>query len=206
MPMAAGRIRRMVSSRHFLGCREDKPGRVRRSKFCKRGSAMGPTHMPGACWAARHARRSTNGQGRRCSPARIRCTARSEATTQIHRISFCARSGLPRQSVAMRERYSAAVRLRQRRIVRVSLGAAAIERRLVGCVQRCALLQPLDQVGVGDERLSERDQVGRIGIELLVGEFEVIAVVGDIGLLEPLAQARRSRTAQCRADRRSRLR
>src|SRR3954470_22201048 len=55
-------------------------------------------------------------------------------------------------SLAMTVRESALLRrlrLRQRRIVRVPLGAAAVERRLVEVVQRRALLQALDEVGVG---------------------------------------------------------
>ena len=80
------------------------------------------------------------------------------------------------------------LRRSQRRIIRIPLGAAAVERRLVRRVQRRALLQAFDQIGVRDERLSERDQIGRVGIEHLVREIEIIAVVGDIGLLEALAQ------------------
>ena len=48
----------------------------------------------------------------------------------------------------------------QRRIVRVSLGAAAIERRLIGRVERRASLEAFDQIGIGNEQFSERDQVG----------------------------------------------
>src|SRR5436190_19116900 len=76
-------------------------------------------------------------------------------------------------------------RRRQRRIVRISLGAAAVERVLVPRVQRRALLEALDEVGVGDEGFSKRDQIGRVGVELPVGELEVVTIVGDIGLLEP---------------------
>src|SRR5690349_5055525 len=44
----------------------------------------------------------------------------------------------------------------ERRVVRVALGAAAVEGVLVPVVQRRALLQALDQVGVRNERLAER--------------------------------------------------
>src|SRR5450631_715543 len=50
----------------------------------------------------------------------------------------------------------------QRRIVRVALGAAAIEGRLVRRVERRAALEALDQIRIGKERFSERDQVGFI--------------------------------------------
>src|SRR6266581_9206245 len=76
----------------------------------------------------------------------------------------------------------------QRRIIRIALRPAAVERRLVPLVERRALLQALDQIGVRDERLSERDQVGRARREHLGRAFEVIAVVGDISALEALAQ------------------
>jgi hypothetical protein len=79
-------------------------------------------------------------------------------------------------------------RLVQGGIVGVALGAAAVERRLVRHVERRAALQALDQVGIGDERFAERDQVGGIRRQHLAREFEVIAVVGDIGAAETLAQ------------------
>ena len=77
----------------------------------------------------------------------------------------------------------------ERRIIRVALCAAAVERRLVPRVQRRALLQAFDQVGVGNERFSKRDQVGGVGLEHLVRQIEIIAVVGDIGAAKALAQA-----------------
>src|SRR5580693_10538819 len=40
----------------------------------------------------------------------------------------------------------------QRRIIRISLGAPAVERRLVPLVQRRAASQPLDQIGIRNER------------------------------------------------------
>ena len=51
-------------------------------------------------------------------------------------------------------------------------------------------LQPLDQIGVGDERLAEGDEIGRVRVQHLGGEIEVVAVVGDVGAGEALAQAR----------------
>src|SRR6202158_4482172 len=81
-----------------------------------------------------------------------------------------------------------AQRFAQDAIVGVALGTAAVERRLVRRVERRAALQALDQVGGGAGRFSERDQIGRVGDEHLVGEFEIIAVVGDIGPFEALAQ------------------
>src|SRR5258705_10885666 len=88
--------------------------------------------------------------------------------------------------------YSASLlrRLRslQRRIIRISLRPAAVERRLVPLVERRALLQALDQIGVRDERLSECDEVSLARREHLGREFEGIAVVGDIGAFEALAQ------------------
>src|SRR5450631_1318716 len=53
----------------------------------------------------------------------------------------------------------------QRRIIRIALGAAAVECRLVRRIQWGAALEALDQIGVGDEQLSECDQVGLIGGE-----------------------------------------
>src|ERR1700687_4345842 len=49
-------------------------------------------------------------------------------------------------------------RFAQRRIIGVALGAAAVEGCLVRHIERRTALQPLDQIGVGDERFSERDQ------------------------------------------------
>src|SRR5882757_3228097 len=79
-------------------------------------------------------------------------------------------------------------RLSQHRIIRIALGAAAVEGRLLGYIERRAALQALDQVGIGDERFSEGDQVGRPRREYFGGELEIIAVVGDIGPFETLAQ------------------
>src|SRR5258708_4894752 len=76
----------------------------------------------------------------------------------------------------------------QRRIIRIALRPAAVERRLVPLAERRALLQALDQIGVRDERLSERDEVGLVRREHLGREFEIVAVVGDIGAFEALAQ------------------
>src|SRR5262249_46335733 len=76
----------------------------------------------------------------------------------------------------------------QRRIVYIALGAPAVERRLVPFVQRCAALQALDQVGVGDERLAERDQVGAACREYLGRKLDVIAVIRDVGAAKTLAQ------------------
>src|SRR6202030_3041219 len=42
-------------------------------------------------------------------------------------------------------------RVVERRVVRIALGAAAVEGGLVGCIERRALFQPLDQIGIGDE-------------------------------------------------------
>src|ERR1700722_20790736 len=79
-------------------------------------------------------------------------------------------------------------RFAEHRIIGVALGAAAIERRLVRRVERRAASESLDQIGIGDERLSERDQVGLVGRERLGGQREIIAIVGDIGALEAFAQ------------------
>ena len=57
-----------------------------------------------------------------------------------------------------------------------------------GALSGAPRLQALDQIGIGDERLAERDQVGLAGREHLVGEREVVAVVGHVGVLEALAQ------------------
>src|ERR1700736_3383669 len=80
-------------------------------------------------------------------------------------------------------------RLAQYRIIRVALGAAAVEGRLVRRIERGAALEALDQIGIGEERFSECDQVGLISREHFGREFEIIAVVGDVSLLETLAQA-----------------
>src|SRR3981081_3477091 len=80
-------------------------------------------------------------------------------------------------------------RLAQHRIIRIALGAAAIEGRLVRRIERGTALEALDQIGIGEERFSECDQVSLGGGEPLWGEFEIMAVVGDVSLLETLAQA-----------------
>src|ERR1700738_249429 len=79
-------------------------------------------------------------------------------------------------------------RLAQHRIIRIALGAAAIERRLVRRIERGTALEALDQIGIGEERFSECDQVGLVGRKYFGREFEIIAVVGDVSLLETLAQ------------------
>src|SRR5712675_189394 len=79
-------------------------------------------------------------------------------------------------------------RLAQRGIIRVALGAAAIEGRLVRRIERGTALEALDQIGIGEERFSECDQIGLISGEHLGGEFEIIAIVGDISALKTLAQ------------------
>ncbi len=71
----------------------------------------------------------------------------------------------------------------------VALGAAAIERRLVGIVEWRAGLQALDQIRIRDERLAERDQVSSVRFENLAGECEIEAVIGDMACPEALAQA-----------------
>src|SRR5258708_14365026 len=76
----------------------------------------------------------------------------------------------------------------ERRIIRIALRAAAIERRLVKRIERCALLQALDEVRVRDEWLAERDQFGRASVQHFGREIEILAVVGAIGLLEALSQ------------------
>src|SRR5215471_10297668 len=73
-------------------------------------------------------------------------------------------------------------------IVGVTLGAATIESRLVPRVQGCATSQALDEVGVGDERLSKRDQIGCTRAEHLRRELEVVAVVGNVGAAKALAE------------------
>ncbi len=48
--------------------------------------------------------------------------------------------------------------------------------------------QPLDEIGIGNERLAEGDEVGAAFAQGLDGEFAGIAVVGDIGAAEGAAQ------------------
>src|SRR5690606_27240446 len=71
----------------------------------------------------------------------------------------------------------------QRRIIDVAALAAAIERGLVERVQRRVLAQAAHQVGIGDERLAEGDQVGLAALHRAFGQGAVVAVVGHPGAL-----------------------
>src|SRR6201982_190093 len=53
------------------------------------------------------------------------------------------------------------------RVIRIALGAAAVEGVLVVGVERRAGLEAFDQIGIGDERLAERDQVSLVGGQYL---------------------------------------
>ena len=76
----------------------------------------------------------------------------------------------------------------KRRVIRVSPGVAAVEGGLVGRIERRAAPETLDEIGIGNERFPERDQVRFVGRQHPVGEFEVIAIVRDIGAFEAVAQ------------------
>jgi hypothetical protein len=90
----------------------------------------------------------------------IRHCERSEAIHRYGGAMDCFVAPLLAMTVKERNNLLRRVGGFQRRIIRVSLGTAAIERRLVGCVERRAALEAFDQIGIGDEQFSERDQVG----------------------------------------------
>src|ERR1700722_9952776 len=77
----------------------------------------------------------------------------------------------------------------ERGIIGVSLGAAAVEGGVVERIERRAALEALDEIGIGNEQFPERNQVGFVGRQHLVGEFEAIAVVGVVGALEAVRHA-----------------
>ena len=51
----------------------------------------------------------------------------------------------------------------KRWIVGITLGTAAIKRVLIDCVEGCVPSETFDKIGVGDERLTKRDEIGIAG-------------------------------------------
>src|SRR6476646_1223314 len=80
------------------------------------------------------------------------------------------------------------LRLCERRIVDIALRVAGIERRRIGRRQRRTLAQPLNQIGVRYEWLSEADEVGEVLGARLDGKLEIVAVVGHVEAVEGAAQ------------------
>src|SRR5262245_50639916 len=77
-------------------------------------------------------------------------------------------------------------------IVGVPLGSRGIERLGIPCVERPIVAEPLDQVGVRDERLADGDQVGATRIDGGLAVVPEIAAGEDqgatIGPAEPLEE------------------
>ena len=67
----------------------------------------------------------------------------------------------------------------EQRIVGVALVCAAIEGLAVGGIERRVEIEPGYQVGVGDERLAEGDEIGAALCDGFVGACFVEAVIGD---------------------------
>ena len=73
---------------------------------------------------------------------------------------------------------------RQERVIGVALLIAAIEGRLVRPIQRRADGEARRQVGVGEERLAEGDEIGGAGGKGHLGADLVVTAIGDVGAFD----------------------
>ena len=75
-------------------------------------------------------------------------------------------------------------------VVDVALLAAAVEGAAITGGERCAGLEAVDEVGVRDERCSERDCVRGASLERCLGRVAVVAAVDDDGAAKQRAERR----------------
>lgn len=81
-------------------------------------------------------------------------------------VGLCYRQLIPRQITrrvdqrGKQQRSPLRIMLAQSWVVGVTLAAAAVERRRVHLGQWCAGLEALDQIGIGDKRPAEGEQIG----------------------------------------------
>src|SRR5713101_6225803 len=80
----------------------------------------------------------------------------------------------------------------ERRIIRVALVLAGIERFLIRRVERGLLPVALRQIGIGEERHSEGDEIGFGMVDRGICCLGIKAAIDDVGALEDILQDRRN--------------
>ena len=77
---------------------------------------------------------------------------------------------------------------RQNRIVSIALGARRIERAHIQRIKRGTGFSTLDQIRIGKEWPSDRDQIGFAGFKIVFGARRVVAAGKDEHAFELLAE------------------
>src|ERR1019366_4079037 len=73
---------------------------------------------------------------------------------------------------------------REEGIVRVSLHTTAKECRTIGYIEPRSDAQALHKIGISNVMPAERDQVCEIALARVQGEFQIVAIIGNIEPLE----------------------
>lgn len=69
----------------------------------------------------------------------------------------------------------------ERRIIRITLGATAIEGRLVRCIQGHVVSQTTNEIRIGDEGFAESNQIGFAAFDRLQRQTAIVSVVRHPG-------------------------